>query len=213
MVNHQRLVHLLFLSALLLLSGCSLQPSDAASGGDQSGSDQSATGEPEENVCEYPSDSPSDDFMLGLQALSEGDYAAAGQHFEKHALSGGERSPREAAAGQALADTLSQYPIEEDLSTADEVTDRAMLIDLVLVVLGKELVVLGKELELELVVQELELVVLEQEIGKLADFPAACSLVASSMHGHFVLEHETCGQLEYLLTLIPAQFAFARRIV
>ena len=70
--------------------------------------------------------------MLGLQALSEGDYAAAGQHFEKHALSGGERSPREAAAGQALADTLSQYPIEEDSFTADEVTDRAMLIDLVL---------------------------------------------------------------------------------
>ena len=136
MVNHQRLVHLLFFSALLLLSGCSLQPSDAASGGDQSGSDQSATGEPEENVCECPSDSPSDDFMLGLQALSEGDYAAAGQHFEKHTLSGGERAPREAAAGQALADTLSQYPIKEDSSTADEVTDRAMLIDLVLALIA-----------------------------------------------------------------------------
>ena len=136
MVNHQRLVHLLFLSALLLLSGCSLQPSDSASGGDQSGSDESATGEPEASVCECPSDSPSDDFMLGLQALSEGDYAAAGQHFEKHALSGGERAPREAAAGQALADTLSQYPIEEDSSTADEVTDRAMLIDVVLALIA-----------------------------------------------------------------------------
>jgi hypothetical protein len=74
--------------------------------------------------------------MLGLQALSEGDYAAAGQHFEKHALSGGERAPREAAAGQALADTLSQYPIEEDSSTADEGTDRAMLIDLVLALIA-----------------------------------------------------------------------------
>ena len=136
MVNHQRLVHLLFLSALLLLSGCSLQPSDAVSGGDQSGSDQSATGELEAGLCECPSDSPSDNFMLGLQALSESDYAAAGQHFEKHALSGGERAPREAAAGQALADTLSQYPIEEDSSTADEVTDRAMLIDLVLALIA-----------------------------------------------------------------------------
>ena len=136
MVNHQRLVHLLFLSALLLLSGCSLQPSDAASGGDQSGSDRSATGEPEASVCECPSDSPSDDFMLGLQALSEGDYAAAGQHFEKHALSGGKRAPREAAAGQALANTLSQYPVGEDSSTADEATNRAMLIDLVLMMIA-----------------------------------------------------------------------------
>ena len=115
MVNHQRLVHLVFLSALLLLSGCSLQPADDASGGDQRGSDQSAAGEPEARVSECPSDSPSDDFMLGLQALSEGDYAAA---------------------GQALADTLSQYPIEEDSSTADEVTDRAMLIDLVLALIA-----------------------------------------------------------------------------
>ena len=74
--------------------------------------------------------------MLGLQALSEGDYVAAGQYFEKHALSGGERAPREAAAGQALADTLSQYPIAEGSSTADKITDRAMLIDLVLALIA-----------------------------------------------------------------------------
>ena len=137
MLKHQRLVHLFFLSALLVLSGCSLQPSDAASGsGDQSGSDQSATSGPEAIVCQCPNDSPSDDFMLGLQALSQGDYAAAGQHFEEHAFSGGEEAPGEAATGQALADTLSEYPGGEDSYMADEVTDRAMLIDLVLVLIA-----------------------------------------------------------------------------
>ena len=137
MLKHLRLVHLFLLSALLVLSGCSLQPSDAASGsGDQSGSDQSATSGPEASVCQCPSDSPSDDFMLGLQALSQGDYAAAGQHFEEHVLSGGKQAPREAAAAQALADTLSEYPIGKDSSRADEITDRAMLIDLVLVLIA-----------------------------------------------------------------------------
>ena len=137
MVKHQRLVHLFFLSVLLVLSGCSLQPPDAASGsGDQSGSDQSATSDLEAIVCQCPNDSPSDDFLLGLQALSQGDYAAAGQHFEEHALSGGEQASGEAATGQALADTLSEYPIGEDSSTANEVTDRSMLIDLVLVLIA-----------------------------------------------------------------------------
>ena len=126
MVKHQRLVHLFFLSALLVLSGCSLQPSDVASGGDQRGSDQRTINDLEASECQCLKDSPSDDFMLGLQALSQSDYVAAGQHFEEHALSGGEQAPEEAAIGQALAETLSEYPIGEDPSTADEVTDRAM---------------------------------------------------------------------------------------
>ena len=84
----------------------------------------------------------------------------------------------------------------------------AVLLDPVLVVL--ELV---QELEVVVLELELEVVVLEQEIGKLADFPAACSLVVTSLHVHFVLEHDTCCQLECPLTLLPAQFAFARRIV
>ena len=138
MFKHKCLVHLFLLSALLVLYGCGLQPSDAASGsGDQNGSDQSATSGLEASVCQCPSDSPSDDFMLGLQALSQGDYAAAGQHFEEHVLSGGEQAPTEAAAGQALAETLSEYPIGEDSSTADEITDRTMLIDLVLVLIAE----------------------------------------------------------------------------
>ena len=137
MVKHQRLVHLLFLSALLLLSGCSLLPSDAESGRvDQSGADQSTAGELEAGVCQCPSDSPSDAFMLGLQALSQGDYAAAGEHFEEHARSGGEQASKEAAAGQALGETLSECPIERNPSTADEVTDRSVLIDLVLVLIA-----------------------------------------------------------------------------
>ena len=74
--------------------------------------------------------------MLGLRALSHGDYAAAEEHFDEHALTGGEQAPREAAAGQALVDTLSEYPIEGDPSTADVVTDRAVLIDLVLVLIA-----------------------------------------------------------------------------
>ena len=137
MVKHQRLVDLFFLSALLVLSGCSVQPSGVASGSsDQSELDQSAAGEVEASVCQCPIDSPSDDFMLGLQALSQGDYAAAGQHFDQHAHGGGEQAPREAAAGQALADTLYEHLIGEGSSTADEVTDRAMLIDLVLMLIA-----------------------------------------------------------------------------
>ena len=137
MVKHQRLVHLFFLSALLLLSGCSLLPSDTGSGsGDQSGPDQGAAGESEAVVCQCPSDSPSDDFMLGLQALSQGDYTAAREHFEEHARSGGKQASKEAAAGQALVDTLANYPIEGDPSTSGEVTDRSVLIDLVLVLIA-----------------------------------------------------------------------------
>ncbi len=136
MVKHQRLVHLLFLSALFVLSGCSLQPTDAASGHDQSGSGQSTVNDLETSECQCRSDSPTDDFMLGLRALSRGDYATAGQHFEEHAHSDVEQAPKEAAAGQALANTLSQYPVGEDPSTADEVTNRAMLIDLVLVMIA-----------------------------------------------------------------------------
>ena len=137
MVKHQRLVHLLFLSALFVLSGCSLQPSDAASGSaDVSGADQSAAGEVEKGVCQCLGDSPSDHFMLGLQALSQGDYVAAVERFEEHALSGGEQALKEAAAGQALVDTLSEYPIEVDPSAERVVSDRAVLIDLVLVLIG-----------------------------------------------------------------------------
>ena len=136
MVKHQRHVHLFFLSALFVLSGCSLQPSDAASGVDQSGSDQSTVTDLEASECQCRSDSPNDDFMLGLQALSHGDFAAAGQHFKEHALSDREQAPKEAAAGQALANTLAQYPVGEDSSTADEATNRAMLIDLVLVMIA-----------------------------------------------------------------------------
>ena len=138
MVKHHRLVDLFFLSALLVLSGCSVQPSGVASGScDQSGLDQSAASEVEASVCQCSIEHPSDDFMLGLQALSQGDYAAAGQHFEEHAHGGGEQAPREAAAGQALADTLYEYLIGEGSSTADEVTDREMLIDLVLVLIAR----------------------------------------------------------------------------
>ena len=137
MVKHQRLVHFFFLSALFVLSGCSLLPSDAASGSaDESGADQSAAGEVEKGVCQCPGDSPSDHFMLGLQALSQGDYAAAGEHFEEHALTGGEQAARETAAGQALLDTLSEYPIEGNPSAEDAVTDRSVLIDLVLVLIA-----------------------------------------------------------------------------
>ena len=74
--------------------------------------------------------------MLGLQALSQGDYAAAGEHFEEHALTGGEQAARETAAGQALLDTLSEYPIEGNPSAEDAVTDRSVLIDLVLVLIA-----------------------------------------------------------------------------
>ncbi len=74
--------------------------------------------------------------MLGLQALSQGDYAAAREHFEEHAASGGEQASKEAAAGQALVDTLSNYPVEGDPSSADKVTDRSVLIDLVLVLIA-----------------------------------------------------------------------------
>jgi len=74
--------------------------------------------------------------MLGLQALSQGDYVAAGERFQEHALSGGEQAPKEAAVGQALIDTLSVYSIEGGSSTAGVASDRAVLIDLVLVLIA-----------------------------------------------------------------------------
>ena len=135
-VKHQRLVHLLFLSALLLLASCAGLPPDSASGStEQSGSDQSSASERDPGVCQCPGESPSDLFMLGLQALSQGDYVAAGERFEEHALSGGEQAPKEAAAGQALIDTLSEHSIERE-SAVGEVSDRAVLIDLVLVLIA-----------------------------------------------------------------------------
>ena len=74
--------------------------------------------------------------MLGLQALSRVDFVAAGERFQEHALSGGEQAPKEAAAGQALIDTLSEYSIEGGPSTAGVASDRAVLIDLVLVLIA-----------------------------------------------------------------------------
>ncbi len=136
-VKHQRLVHLLFLSALLLLASCAGLPPDSASGStEQSGSDQSSASERDPGVCQCPGESPSDLFMLGLQALSQVDYVAAGERFQEHALSGGEQAPEEAAVGQALTATLSEYSIEGDPSTMGVVSDRAVLIDLVLVLIA-----------------------------------------------------------------------------
>ena len=86
--------------------------------------------------------------MLGLQALSQGDYVAAVERFEEHALSGGEQAPKEATAGQALVDTLSEYPIEVDPSEERVVSDRAVLIDSVLVLIAgleQQIVNLGAE--------------------------------------------------------------------
>jgi len=148
-VKHQRLVHLIFLSTLFVFSGCSLLPSDAASSSsDESGSDRIAAGEVEKGVCQRPGDSPLDHFMLGLQALSQGDYVAAVKRFEEHALSGGEQAPKEAAAGQALVDTLSEYPIEVEPSAERVVSDQAVLIDLVVLLIAgleQQIVNLGAE--------------------------------------------------------------------
>ena len=137
MVYHQRLIHLFFFSALMLLSGCGLLPTDTASGsGDQGGSALSTTGDLDTGVCQCPSESQSDQFALGLQSLAQGDYEAAGAAFEEHALAGSEQAPREAAVGQALADTLSRYPAEGEASGVSVDTDRAALIELVLVLIA-----------------------------------------------------------------------------
>ena len=95
--------------------------------------------------------------MLGLQALSQGDYVAAGERFQEHARSGAEQAPKEAAVGQALIGTLSEYSIEGGPSAAGAASDRAVLIDLVLVLiagleqqiadLGAENAVLSADLE------------------------------------------------------------------
>ena len=73
--------------------------------------------------------------MLGLKTLHD-DFAAAGRAKE-HTLSDREQAPKEAAPGE-----LNQYaisiPVREDSSTADEATNRAMLIDLVLVMIRLE---------------------------------------------------------------------------
>ena len=74
--------------------------------------------------------------MLGLPALSRVYYVAAGARFQAHALSGGEQAPEEAAVGQALIEPLSEYSIEGGPSAVGEVSDRAVLIDLVLVLIA-----------------------------------------------------------------------------
>lgn len=136
-VYHQRLIHIFFLSAAVLLSGCSALPADTALGSGESGvSDLSTAGEPEAGICQCPGESRPDQFTLGLQALAQGDYEAARSAFAEHAAAGSEQTPREAAAGQALADTLSEYRIELGATGATAAIDRAVLIDLVLVLIA-----------------------------------------------------------------------------
>ena len=136
-VYRQRLIHVFFLSATVLLSGCSLLPADTASGGDEPDvSDLSALGELEAGTCQCPSESQPDHFTLGLQALAQGDSEAARSAFSKHASADGQQAPLEAAAGQALADTLTEYGIEVEASDVGAATDRAVLIDLVLALIA-----------------------------------------------------------------------------
>ena len=133
----QRLVHVFFLSATVLLSGCSLLPADTASGGGESDvSDLSAASELEAGICQCPSESQPDNFTLGLQALAQGDPEAARSAFSEHAVAGDEQARLEAAAGQALADTLAKYGIEVEASDVGAATDRAVLIDLVLALIA-----------------------------------------------------------------------------
>jgi hypothetical protein len=136
-VYRQRLIHVFFLSATMLLSSCGLLPADTASGGGESDvSDLSAAGELDAGICQCPGESQLDHFTLGLQALAQGDSEAARSAFAEHAAAGSEQAPREAAAGQALANTLAQYGIEVEASDVGAGTDRAVLIDLVLALIA-----------------------------------------------------------------------------
>ena len=136
MVYHQRLAHTFFFLLVMPLASCSLMPEEASStSADIGGADQSAV-ESDTGVCQCPGESQPDPFTIALQALAQGDYEAARSAFAEHAAAGSEQTPREATAGQALADTLSEYRIELGATGATAATDRAVLIDLVLVLIA-----------------------------------------------------------------------------
>ena len=132
MVYHQRLAHTFFFFVVMLLASCSLLPEGASStSADGGGANQSAV-ESDTDVCQCPGEIESDPFTVGLQALAQGDFEAARTAFDEHAMTASEQAPREAEAGRALTDILSQYRAEGDEPEVTARSDRAMLIELVL---------------------------------------------------------------------------------
>jgi len=131
-VYHQRLAHIFFFLVMMLLASCSLMPEGASStSADAGGVSQSAV-ESDTDICQCPGAIESDPFTVGLQALAEGDFEAARTAFDEHAMMASEQAPREAEAGRALTDILSQYRAEGDQPEVVARSDRAMLIELVL---------------------------------------------------------------------------------
>ena len=135
-VYHQRLAHTFFFLLVMPLASCSLMPEEASStSADIGGADQSAV-ESDTGVCQCPGESQPDPFTIALQALAQGDYEAASTAFDEHAMTAGEQTAREAEAGRTLTATLSQYRAEGEDPEVTVLSDRAMLIELVLTLIA-----------------------------------------------------------------------------
>ena len=132
MVYHQRLAHTFFFLVVMLLASCSLLPEGASSTSADGGAANQRAVESGTDVCQCPGEIESDPFTVGLQALAQGDFEAARTAFDEHAMTASEQAPREAEAGRALTDILSQYRAEGNEPAVTARSDRAMLIELVL---------------------------------------------------------------------------------
>lgn len=137
MFYQQRLAQTLFFLLVMLLASCSLMPEGASStSAETDGANQRAV-ESDNEVCQCPGEIEPDPFTVGLRALAQGDYEAARTAFDEHAMTASEQAPREAEAGRALTDTLSQFRAEGDASEVTEFSDRAILIELVLTLIAR----------------------------------------------------------------------------
>ena len=132
-----RLSFIILLPALIGLSGCATPP-DAD--GDMTGGSDSVMSQSESasgGLCECPENPQVDEFNAALQALAQGDFEAAAAALSRHAELGGDRNRSEARAGRELADLLARYPADGGTIASSPGSDRAALIQLVLILVDR----------------------------------------------------------------------------
>ena len=132
-----RLSFIILLPALIGLSGCATLP-DAD--GDVAGGSVSVMSQSEsvsDGLCECPANPQVDEFNAALQALAHGDLEAAAAALSRHADLGGERYHSEARSGRELADLLARYPADGGTIASLPGSDRAALIQLVLILVDR----------------------------------------------------------------------------
>jgi len=126
-----------FSFSLSILTGCAMQTGEQKSpslSGDPAPTQSAAelTG-----VCDCHERSREDQFNVALQALVRGEYGAARSALAGHAAGGEAMALIEANAGQDLTDILVRYMGDALPADASEGTERAVLINLVLSLIGR----------------------------------------------------------------------------